>query len=72
MSNVIQFPDGSTAHELGHCEPKIDLDTHWLLLALMSNMVRLRDQRGDSELAGLVYELGKIIERHEPVAGGES
>jgi hypothetical protein len=71
MSNVILFPDNTVAHELGHCDPVIDLDTHWLLLALMSNMVRLRDARGDSEIAALVYDLGRIIARHEPSQGGE-
>jgi hypothetical protein len=66
MSDVLRSEDGTYAHELGHCDPIIDLDTHWLLLALMSKMVKHRDKTGDPEAAALVYQLGAIIQRHEP------
>lgn len=53
-------------HELGHCEPSMDDDTHWLLMALMTDLVQHRERTRDDEAARLVESLGKILERHEP------
>lgn len=72
MSNVIDLAEyGATGvHTLGKCEPVVDEDTFWLLLVLMSSLVKHRDRTGDPEAASLVEQLGKIIERHEPGEGG--
>ena len=74
MSNVIDFAEYSDmgVHTLGKCDPVVDDDTFWLLLALMTSLVKHRDSTGDPEAAELVAQLGQIIERHEPSRGGES
>lgn len=64
--------DDCFSHVMGRCEPVIDMDTRWQLLALLSDMVRLRDQSASPEVSKLVEQLGKIIERHEPAPGGDS
>lgn len=58
--------DDCFSHVMGNCEPVIDMDTRWQLLALLSDMVRLRDQSASPEVSRLVEQLGSIIERHEP------
>lgn len=62
--NVVQLHEGR--HYMGNCDPLLDLDTHWQLLALQSDMVRHRDRTRDPEACVLVEKLGAIIERHEP------
>jgi len=57
-------------HVMGQCEPEIDMDTRWQLLALFANLVRHHNRTSDPEAAALVEQLGKIIERHEPGEGG--
>ncbi|MGO2265091.1 hypothetical protein [Halomonas sp.] len=64
--------DDCFSHVMGKCDPVIDLDTRWQLLALLSGMVRLRDSSGSTEVSKLVGQLGRIIERHEPALGGDS
>lgn len=58
-------------HIMGRCEPEIDMDTRWQLLALLSDMVEHRDRCGDLAVSKLVDQLGAIIERHEPSSGGD-
>ncbi len=46
--------------------PHIDEDGHHYLLAIMSDLVRLQEQRPSSELRAITCNLGNVMARYEP------